>query len=46
MFSFVVLLFLMATTRPVAHYHGDNGGGRDPDRPRRVPAQCEETGMF
>ena len=46
MFSFAMLLFLMASTRIVAHYQGGDGSGRDPDRPPRVLAQCNETGIF
>ena len=44
MFTIVVILFLMATAGPVARSHGGDGGGRDPDRPRRLPAPCDESG--
>ena len=28
MFSFVVMIFLMATVRPIARHHGRDGGNR------------------
>ena len=33
-------------TGPVARHHGGNSGGCDPNRPHRVPAQCDETDML
>ena len=43
MFSFIIVIFLMATVRPVARHHGGDGGGRDPNHPRQHPAQCDEA---
>ena len=43
MFSFVVVIFLIATVRPITYHHGGDGDGRDPNHPRQVSAQCDET---
>ena len=44
-----VVLFLMATVAPASQSgvisHGCDVGGEDPDRPPRVPVQCDESGI-
>ena len=41
---------LMATVglaqQLAATSHGSDAGGQDPDRPRRLPSQCEELGTI
>ena len=46
MFSFIVIIFLMATVQPVARHHGGDGGGRDPNRPRQLPANTMRLVSF
>ena len=46
MFSFIVIISLMATVRPVARHHGGDGGGHDPNRRRQLPAPCDEAGKL
>ena len=46
MYILAIVLLMASVGGPVARNHGGDGGGEDPRRNARIPAQCDEPDII